>query len=314
VRKTSLIPRVSSPFIVVSIFIAVMAANWDIWWHGAIGRDSFWEPPHLFLYAAVSCAILGGLFAWYRTRVKAWRRVVCALALIPLSAPFDDLWHRIFGVEDLSSIWVIWSPPHVLLALGLASSSALLIPIILELKGEARKLLFASIALSCVMTGLLFLTTPLQPLGPHKLVGFWGAGSVAFIFAAALLFAQHKLPGIAQASLVSVFATLIYATSFGEDIAPGIVIQPHDHPPAFLSIFSYLLPALAIDLLRRSPSWLRGGLVGLVWSSLTYGFSSQFFEPQFQYGLQEGLIAVVSAVGGGTVAGLLVSSFSRRPS
>ena len=33
---------------------------WDLFWHIAIGRDSFWIPPHTMMYAAVG---LSGLIA-----------------------------------------------------------------------------------------------------------------------------------------------------------------------------------------------------------------------------------------------------------
>lgn len=85
--------------IISFLFVAVIAGTWDAWWHGAIGRDSLFEPPHLLLYASTISAVLMGMYGWYTTREKVWKRVVLFLLLIPISAPFDELWHRIFGLS-----------------------------------------------------------------------------------------------------------------------------------------------------------------------------------------------------------------------
>ena len=54
-------------FIIGALVTAVAAGTWDIWWHAAIGRDTFFEPPHLLLYAAVIAAIIAGAIGWRRT-------------------------------------------------------------------------------------------------------------------------------------------------------------------------------------------------------------------------------------------------------
>lgn len=43
--------------IAAALTIAVVAATWDVWWHSALGRDTFWEPSHLFFYSAMLCMI-----------------------------------------------------------------------------------------------------------------------------------------------------------------------------------------------------------------------------------------------------------------
>lgn len=109
--------------------VAMAGLGWDIRWHLLIGRDSFWIPPHLMLYAGVTVAVgvvfgvlavetiraarsrpptgtvrLFGLVGTPGFHLAAW-----GLALTVLAAPIDDLWHRLFGV-DVS----LWSPPHLL--------------------------------------------------------------------------------------------------------------------------------------------------------------------------------------------------------
>lgn len=109
--------------------------GWDIRWHLVIGRDSFWIAPHVMTYSAVAAAAilsLGVLVVetWAARRgVRApGERVTVAglvgsrgfhlawwgIALTIVAAPFDDLWHRLFGIDV-----TLWSPPHLL---GLAGA------------------------------------------------------------------------------------------------------------------------------------------------------------------------------------------------
>src|SRR5204863_5387893 len=92
---------------------AYIGGYWDISWHRSIGRDTFWSPPHMAIYA---CGVLAGLAAAYlifaatfgrhsplaAVSVKIWGfrgplgAFVCAwggLAML-VSAPFDDWWHN----------------------------------------------------------------------------------------------------------------------------------------------------------------------------------------------------------------------------
>lgn len=112
---------------------AVIGATWDISWHMSIGRDTFWSPPHLFIYA--SGLLAGFTAAWMilsttfqqgaplrAVSVRMWGflgpagaflAAWGALAMIT-SAPFDDWWHNAYGLDTK-----ILSPPHLVLAFGL---------------------------------------------------------------------------------------------------------------------------------------------------------------------------------------------------
>ncbi len=111
---------------------AYIGGYWDISWHRSIGRDTFWSPPHLAIYA---CGVLAGLAAAYliftttfdprsplrAVSVRIWGftgpigAFICAwggLAMLA-SAPFDDWWHDAYGLDVK-----IISPPHMVLAAG----------------------------------------------------------------------------------------------------------------------------------------------------------------------------------------------------
>ncbi len=115
---------------VVALLLTLFGLAWDVSWHRTIGRDTFFSPPHLFLYAGVAlqagaalaatlASTLGApLLPGRQVRLGALRTPLgfalggLGAALVIGSAPFDELWHRAFG-RDVD----IWSPPH-LLAIG----------------------------------------------------------------------------------------------------------------------------------------------------------------------------------------------------
>jgi len=312
VVNLSIMQKMLSRTIAGFLITAVIAGTWDAWWHGAVGRDSFWEPPHLVLYSAVIVAILLGLYGWHQNREKIWRNLAIVLVLIPVSAPFDEIWHRIFGVEPINSPLIVWSPPHLLITGALTASFIMLLPLLKRDQDKTAKRFLGGFSFAAIISLLFFVAGPLQPTGPWELLGYWGAGIVAALLAGTLLIAQKWLKGFAPATLVALFLIVISSISFGEIFAPGVIIAPHDHPPAFLTIFSYLIPAVVIDLLQQKPLWLRGGLFGFIWSALLYGFSSRFFEPQFQYPFSDAKTAILASLIAGIVAGLIINNFQKQ--
>jgi hypothetical protein len=124
--------------VIASISIAT-GLYWDISWHETIGRDSFWTPAHLLIQFGALLGAFGSAWVIMRTTfggdtnalVKDDRRnSVNVLGFrAPLgafiaawgggamltSAPFDNWWHEAYGLDVK-----IISPPHMLLALGIA--------------------------------------------------------------------------------------------------------------------------------------------------------------------------------------------------
>jgi hypothetical protein len=307
-----LISKILLPRIITSaLFVAAMAGAWDAWWHAAVGRDSFWEAPHLVLYSAVLVAILLGVYGYIKNKEKVWKYLAIALLLIPFAAPFDDLWHRIYGVEDLSSPMVIWSPPHLVLVLTLIASFFLLLPHLRKDPDSSAKRFFGGLAFGGIVSLSTLLVAPLEPTGPWHLLGFFGSGFTAFVLSFILLYGQKWMKGVARATFIVIFIILFQSIGGSEQSAPGIIIPPHDHAPKWLHLFSLLIPAAIIDLLHKKSPILKGLVFALLWSGLLYGFSSFFFDPEFQYTLSDGMRAVLVSGIGGVCAGLLVERFVR---
>ncbi len=115
--------------LLVAKLVGAWGIGWDVRWHLTIGRDSFWIAPHVLTYASV---MAGTLIPLGVLVVETWRRRSGAdrpedatmvgrrgtrglqlawwgMIISILSAPIDDLWHRLFGLDV-----TIWSPPHLL--------------------------------------------------------------------------------------------------------------------------------------------------------------------------------------------------------
>ena len=126
----------ATPWYVVAALVAstsaVVGVIWDISWHRTIGRDTFWTPAHLAIYASgiiagLSCGWLvlkttfagsdaeraAGVRFWgFRGPLGAWLCIWGAMAMI-VSAPFDNWWHNAYGLDVK-----VLSLPHLILALG----------------------------------------------------------------------------------------------------------------------------------------------------------------------------------------------------
>jgi hypothetical protein len=119
--------------VIASVCIAT-GLYWDISWHETIGRDSFWTPAHLLIQFGALLGAFGSAWMIMRTtfagdaearsgsvNVLGFRGPLGAFiaawggGAMLTSAPFDNWWHEAYGLDVK-----IISPPHMLLALGIA--------------------------------------------------------------------------------------------------------------------------------------------------------------------------------------------------
>jgi hypothetical protein len=103
----------------VATLVTLVGLYFDGWWHGTFGRHSFWILPHRVIYGGVGLTAGVLLLRWFLDRqagrafARGYRVLGVAVGLTVLAAPFDDLWHRTFGVEPPTSVLSFWSPPHL---------------------------------------------------------------------------------------------------------------------------------------------------------------------------------------------------------
>src|SRR5215469_303793 len=120
---------------VAAVTSAMIGAHWDISWHRSIGRDTFWTPAHLAIHlcgilAGLSCGFLilsttlaadsplraASVRIWgFRGPLGAFIAAWGGIAMLT-SAPFDNWWHDAYGLDVK-----ILSPPHMVLATGIAA-------------------------------------------------------------------------------------------------------------------------------------------------------------------------------------------------
>lgn len=247
-------------FGLIAVFTALGAVYWDVTWHGTIGRDSFWIPPHLVVYASVTVfllAAMGGFaLAWQRagslqTALASRTGLGFAVAALGQSiqiaaAPLDDLWHRLYGLDV-----TIWSPPHLMIITGgiagiygLVAALGIAVPdpgVRQRWRGmpasEALALLLFGAALVLALVALNEMEFHLDQrdvLGYPLLAGTLAA--VPLMAAARVLNRPGAATAVALVYMVFRGLVLLIFWAMG-------VTDEHMTPPVFT-----LAPALAIDL------------------------------------------------------------------
>src|SRR5271155_5552887 len=137
---------------VIAVTSASIGGAWDVSWHRSIGRDSFWTPAHMAIYA---CGVLAAIFCAYlifattfgksaylksisvsvlgfRAPLGAFIAAWGGIAMLT-SAPFDNWWHAAYGLDVK-----IVSPPHTLLILGIRGVGVGVLFLILAAMNRAR--------------------------------------------------------------------------------------------------------------------------------------------------------------------------------
>ena len=264
-----------------------LGTDWDIAWHRSIGRDTFWSPPHLMIYAAAVLAaiasgsqILGATFARRKgtpgapaagVRVLGFRGPLGAFITawggitMLASAPFDDWWHNAYGLDVK-----ILSPPHVALAIGIGAIHVGVLIFVLgrmnQVEGRARR----GLALAFLFVGSM-LTAAVLTLFMERTVRPYmhGAPFYAYLSAIAPLIlgavargSGHRWGATLTAAFYSLFLLallwLFPLVPAQPKLGPVMVPVTHLIPPEFPLLL--IIPALALDLLwGRAAGWSRAG-------------------------------------------------------
>ena len=112
---------------------AAIGLGWDRRWHATHVFNSFYSPPHLFIYSMLGLTVLtvGVIVSAPRLRSQfasqpiaipftSWELpgalAPCAggLGVVMLAGLFDDIWHSNFGLDETA-----WSFPHAMIGTGL---------------------------------------------------------------------------------------------------------------------------------------------------------------------------------------------------
>ncbi len=285
-ESRAVVDRVGTSFVAGPLIAAALAATsivvgllWDISWHRSIGRDTFWTPAHMAIYAGGLIAGLAAAVLVLRASfgppavagiavsvgplkgpIGAWVMVWGAFAMLA-SAPFDDWWHAAYGLD----VKVI-SPPHAVLAAGMAGiavGAMLLSAAAQNRAGEDRTArwgllhLYASGVLLTLAAS--FLVEYTFPLHQHSGV-FYAvtAGVFPLFLVAGAVSSRHRFPAtLAAAVYMALMAAMDWILPlFPAEPRLAPIYNPITHMVPFCFPLLLVPPALAIDLvLVRSRGW-----------------------------------------------------------
>jgi hypothetical protein len=268
---------------VVAITSSSIGGAWDVSWHRSIGRDTFWTPAHMAIYA---CGVLAGIIcAWligkctFGSDPKLSAASVSVFGLrAPLgvflagwgcvavltSAPFDNWWHNAYGLDVK-----IVSPPHALLILGLRGISAGVMFLILAAMNRAAQndettfkrlqLLLVYVGGLAIVGQMFFVQEYTWDVKLHSAGAYIAMGiGLPVLFAALSQASRSRWAATSMAAVYIVFAIaeMLILPLFPAQPKLGPVFNPVTHMiPAKFPIL-ILIPALALDLLwQRVKNW-----------------------------------------------------------
>jgi hypothetical protein len=310
VASTTALPASAVHAVLLASTSVIAGVLWDISWHQTVGRDSFWTPAHVAIYAGglvagLTCGWLALRATFGRARPArsetvrfwgfqapfgAWVCIWGALAMLT-SAPFDDWWHNTYGLDVR-----ILSPPHVLLASGIGAIQlgAMLMALALQNRTEGRdrrfQLLFVYGAGLLLLNVATLSTEYLQRWDMHRSLFYQVAcGVFPFVILSAGRASAARWPATAIAGVYTALTLLmvwILPLFEGHPLLGPIYVNvdrfvPPD-PPLLL-----LAPAFVLDLLvhrwGRRADWslaaMSGGAFLVVFLAAQWPFAHFLVSP-----------------------------------
>jgi hypothetical protein len=278
--ETRAVARSSSAAIPWPVWCAVGAVTlvaagvyWDISWHMTIGRDTFWTPAHVVIYAAALVAGLSSAYLIFSTTfggdhrakqrgigvfgfrgplgsfIAAW-----GAGVMLTSAPFDNWWHSAYGLDVK-----ILSPPHVVLSIGIGAIAVAALFLLASYRnnaeGELRHqvdwmLRWVGGVFLCL--GSIFLLERSYPAAMHS-ADFYGAMTFApAMMISVAIVSESRWPATTMAGVYTVLwlAGLWILPLFAAEPRLGPVYQRIAHMVPLGFPLLLIAPGLAIDLVR----------------------------------------------------------------
>jgi len=265
---------------------------WDISWHQTIGRDTFWTPAHLLIqFGAILTAASSSLLIFGTTfgRDEAAKRASVNVlgfrgplgafisawggAAMLISAPFDNWWHDAYGLDVK-----IISPPHMILALGIAGilwgGAILILGEMNRAEGSLRKHLERMLLISGGFLVMLDMVLKLHDTGRvlmHSAYAYMviAIGLPLWMEAIARASGRRWARTTMAAVYTGIFMSLVWIVPlFPGEPKLGPVYQKVTHMLPLYFPLLIIVPAIALDLLwpkiKSWHKWEQSALVGVV--------------------------------------------------
>jgi hypothetical protein len=271
----------------LAVTSASVGGAWDVSWHRSIGRDTFWTPAHIAIYAcgviaAVVCGylILATSFSGseklraasvnvlgFRAPLGAFIAAWGGIAMLT-SAPFDNWWHNAYGLDVK-----IVSPPHTLLILGIRGVGVGMLFLTLAAMNRALRdntptgtetfkslrRIFVYIGGLIVSGQMFFLLEYTWGIHLHSVSAYIAmAIALPVVFAMLSQASRHRWAATWSAAIYMLFAIaeILILPLFPAQPKLGPVFYPVTHmvPTAFPVLV--IVPAMALDLFwQRTQRW-----------------------------------------------------------
>jgi hypothetical protein len=267
----------------VAVTSSSIGGAWDVSWHRSIGRDTFWTPAHMLIYA---CGVLAGIVgAWLVLNATLGRDEQLRNASVKIlglraplgvflagwggvamltSAPFDNWWHNAYGLDVK-----IVSPPHTLLILGIRAVSIGMMFLILAAMNRAvdagtadfktLQRLFLYLSGLAVLGQMFFIQEFTWDVVLHRSAAYIALGiAVPILFAAISQASRFRWAATTAAGIYMFFiiAEILILPLVPAQPKLGPVFYPVTHlVPAKFPVL-LIVPAFALDLFwQRARSW-----------------------------------------------------------
>ncbi len=281
---------------VAAVTSAAVGGAWDVSWHRSIGRDTFWTPAHMAIYA---CGVLAAVVCGYLVvattfgadrdgapatpaRLRSMRLRAASVKIFGLrapfgaflaawggiamltSAPFDNWWHAAYGLDV-----TIVSPPHTLLILGVrAVEFGVLFLVLAEMNRAAAaggaifvrlQRLFLYVGGLIVGGMMFFLMEYTSEIHLHSVLPYLAiAIALPLVLAALSEASRHRWGATIAASIYMLFVIgeILILPLFPAQPRLGPVYHPVTHMVPARFPVLLVAPAVVLDLLWRRA---RGG-------------------------------------------------------
>jgi hypothetical protein len=295
------------PILAVGSVAGWLGVYWDIAWHIDIGRDSFFSPPHIFIYTFMLIVLAMSLYGLLRDQrdtpfhLKMGRFnlhsgvliVAIGAMLVLFFAPADELWHRVFGPDA-----TLWGPMHLIGLLGftMATFGGLLSCWLERSVNPKRQRLFSVMTLffAIVLLGWTMLYLAEFEYGIQFFPMFWYSLLLTGLPTFALVLIAKLNPFPWAATLTAFCFSVLRLLLSGFLMTTAYFDLAGDNRP---HIPLLLFTGLAADLLvrRNVPLWLTGLFLGAItFFSNYYQHQLNWYTNSILIGLPLGLILSIT--------------------
>ena len=121
-NKSEFIFLIGSSLTSLGILLVTVGGSWDITNHLLSKPETFFSPPHAFMYSGVAVSLIGVIltFIGWKNLEKfknsyflSFKIKLIGIGLLTGAGPLDFIWHSYFGLDGLLS------PPHFTLIIGM---------------------------------------------------------------------------------------------------------------------------------------------------------------------------------------------------